>query len=207
MNPIYPWLDPNEVRRMAEQLLNPADDTAMSAADVGFDETFIGYGAHEVTLPAASPADGETTGEPPQSPPTAPVIQTAPEPQAAENFTTVPTALLERITRFRDRMRHEFSATDLFILDREGAVIFDESRHGRLHFLVRSVALASQRSAASLANVRVKIGAQAIFEVIPVETDHGSFILGAVFPASLSQANIALVMEALSQAISPTASP
>ena len=77
-------------------------------------------------------------------------------------------------------MRHNFSATGIFILDREGAVVFDESHHGRLHFLARSLALASRRPGASAGNVHVKIGAGATLEVIPVETAHGGLVLGLV---------------------------
>ena len=205
MDPIYPWLDPNEVRRLAERLLNPTHATAMSAADAGFGETFIGYGAHEVTPLTALPSAPEPAEGSPQSPPIESAIQTTPEPPVAENFTTAHGPLLDRITRFCDWMHRDFSATDLFILDRDSAVIFDESRHGRLHFLARSVALAPRRPAASMANVRVKIGAGATLEVIPVETADGCLILGAVVPDSLSPASIALVMDALAQVASPTA--
>jgi hypothetical protein len=100
-------------------------------------------------------------------------------------------------------MRHHFAATGIFILDREGSVIFDESNHGRLHFLARSLALASRRPGSSAGNVHVKIGAGATLEVIPVETAYGCLVLGAVVPESLQPAAVNAVMEALSQVAAP----
>ena len=100
-------------------------------------------------------------------------------------------------------MHHNFAATGIFILDREGAVIFDESNHGRLHFLARSLALASRRPGASAGNVHVKIGAGATLEVIPVETAYGCLVLGAVVPDSLAPASVVAVMEALALVASP----
>jgi hypothetical protein len=100
-------------------------------------------------------------------------------------------------------MAREFSATGVFILDREGAVIFDESDRGRLHFLARSLALASRRPGTSAANVHVKIGAGTTLEVIPVETAYGCLVLGAVVPDALPPAAVHAVMEALARIAAP----
>jgi hypothetical protein len=100
-------------------------------------------------------------------------------------------------------MHEQFSATGIFILDREGAVIFDDSGHGRLHFMARSLALASRRPGSAGGNVHVKIGAGATFEVIPVDTAYGCLVLGAVVPHALSPAAVSTVMEALSLAAAP----
>jgi len=94
-------------------------------------------------------------------------------------------------------MHRNFAATEIFILDREGSVIFDESRHGRLHFLARSLALASRRPGAAVGNVHVKIGAGATLEIIRVETAYGCLVLGAVVPDALNPPSITAVMDAL----------
>jgi hypothetical protein len=120
-----------------------------------------------------------------------------------ENPTSARGPFLDRITHFRDWMRHNFSATGIFILDREGSVIFDETSHGRLHFLARSLALASRRPGASPGNVHVKISAGATLEVIPVETAYGCLVLGAVVPESLTPSSVIAVMEALALVASP----
>lgn len=203
MDPIYPWLDPVEVRRLAEGLMKPNREPAASFSDAGFDEAFVGY-ASDRPAPAMTP--------PPLPPPQQVAVQPAPamparivvpqEPQV-DTQTTARGPFLDRITRFRDWMRHQFAATGIFILDREGAVIFDESSHGRLHFLARSLALASRRQGPSGGNVHVKIGANATLEVIPVDTAYGCLVLGAVVPESLPPASVAAVMDALAQVAAP----
>lgn len=191
MDPIYPWLDPVEVRRLADRLMRPGSAPAMTITDGGGDETFIGFTSEEPAAPV-------TTMPPP-----------APEPARSEEPQLAPTAargpFLDRILHFRDWLRQEFAATGIFILDREGIVIFDESSHGRLHFLARSLALASRRPGAPTGNVHVKISAGATLEVIPVETAYGCFVLGAVVPEALSPASVAAVMEALARVATPPA--
>ncbi len=207
MDPIYPWLDPIEVRRLADRLMKPGREPVMTVNDAGFDDGFVGYEAGQASQPAT----------PPPLPPQVrqePVVHTAPQIQQPapplenpplENPTTARGPFLDRIIRFRDWMRHNFSATGIFILDREGAVIFDESSHGRLHFLARSLALASRRPGSSAGNVHVKIGAGATLEVIPVDTAYGCLVLGAVVPDSLDPASVSAVMDALGQVASPPA--
>ena len=186
MDPINPWLDPAEVRRLAERLMQPNREPAVTAPDAGFNDAFVGYASEPVPQPPAPPPPGRE------------VIPLAPLTQ-----TTARGPFLDRITRFRDWLHHSFSATGIFILDREGAVIFDESSHGRLHFLARSLALASRRPGALAGNVHVKIGAGATLEVIPVDTTYGCLVLGAVVPEALDPPAVLAVMEALAQVAAP----
>ena len=192
MDPVYPWLDPIEVRRMADRLMKPNREPSVTVTDAGFDDGFVGYGTDSVSPPPPPPA-------------AAPAIHTTAAKVSAqpESLFIARGPFLDRITRFRDWMHQDFAATGIFILDREGAVIFDESHHGRLHFLARSLALASRRPGASAGNVHVKIGAGATLEVIPVETAYGCLVLGAVVPESLAPASVSTVMEALARVASP----
>ena len=196
MDPIHPWLDPIEVRRLAERLMTPNREPAVPLADAGFGEGFVGYASDPATPPPLPPQMVPATAVP--AVPPAPTL-----PPPAQTPSSARSPFLDRISRFRDWMRDSFSATGIFILDREGAVIFDESHHGRLHFLARSLALASRRPGASAGNVHVKIGAGATLEVIPVETAYGSFVLGAVVPEALDPAAVLAVMEALAQVAAP----
>lgn len=199
MDPIYPWLDPIEVRRLAERLMKPNHEPTVSVTDAGFDDGFVGYATEPTAaspLPSPPPPIREIAPAPPlEQAPSAP----------AEYPASARGPFLERIQRFRDWMRHQFSATGIFILDREGTVIFDESSHGRLHFLARSLALASRRPGATGGNVHVKIGAGATLEVVPVDTAYGCLVLGAVVPEALAPQAVAAVMDALAQVASPPA--
>jgi hypothetical protein len=201
MNPINPWLDPIEVRRLAERLMRPTRSPDLSVKDAGFDATFIGY-ATEPTEPPRPPAQAPQPQNPMAREPAAPVIE-QPAPKSPESLASSARGpFLERIRRFSDWMKHQFAASGVFILDREGSVIFDESNHSRLHFLARSLALASRRQGSST-NVHVKIGAGATLEVIPVETAYGCLVLGAVLPESMPPDAVTVVIDALSQVATP----
>jgi hypothetical protein len=194
MDPIYPWLDPAEVRRLADHLMRPHRDPAVPVTDLGFDDGFVGYEANQPKQPVTSPPPTQPHDAPLPTPPPIPII-----PVSTENPTAARGPQLERITRFRDWMHLHFSASGIFILNGEGSVIFDEGLHGRLHFLARSLALASRRPGTTVGNVHVKISATSILEVIPVETAQGYLVLGAVVPDSLDPKAITAVTEALSQ--------
>ncbi len=229
MDPIHPWLDPIEVRHLADQLMRPQREPAYTAAvdDAGFDSAFVGFASDSpapISTPRIVPNPFIAVGTPPPTPPPLeepkeiqapelapePVIIAAPSPPPLIEpvATSARGPFLERILQFRDWMRLTHAATGLFILDRDGAVIFDESHHGRLHFLARSLALASRRPGASAGNVHVKIAAGSTLEVIPVETAYGCLVLGAVVPHALDSVAVATVMESLAQvAIPPEPTP
>lgn len=209
MDPIYPWLDPVEVRRLADRLMKPNREPSVSVSDAGFDDGFVGFANEQppqavfIAVPS-TPAPQPAQVIEPALPRIAPPDLSPPPPlSASETRTTARGPFLDKINRFRDWMRHNFSATGIFILDREGAVIFDESSHGRLHFMARSLALASRRPGSSSGNVHVKIGAGATLEVIPVETAYGCLVLGAVVAEPLDPPSVTAVMEALMQVASP----
>lgn len=218
MDPLQPWIDADEVRRLAAKLIQPASDPAagVMTGEAGFDEGFVGFTG---TRPAAQEAPPG-----PAPPPAAqPVVEAQPEPVAAATPDATspddrafeekapPThpahsargPFLAKIRRFRDWLGREYGAAGVFILDREGAVIFDDGAHGRLHFLARSLALASRRPGSSPGNVHVKIGAGTTLEVIPVETAYGCLVLGALVSDSLPPAAVQSVMNALSAIASP----
>ena len=212
MDPINPWVDANEVRRLAERLLTPPSQPDVTVRDAGFDAGFIGFASERAAYappaftppppppPAPRPAIPEVmVPTPPPAPPAAP----SPFEAVVEPRTTVRGPFLDRITRFRDWFVNEFAATGIFILDREGSVIFDESGNARLHSLARDLALASRKPGGPPANVHLKIGTRATLEVIPVETAYGYLVLGAIVPEILPPAAIAEVMDALMKAASP----
>lgn len=202
MDVVHPWLDPVEVRRLAERLLAPVREQAVPIQDAGFGEQFVGY----------EPSAATPQPQPPS--PVVPVAVVAPPvvvpPEPAPAVVEVPAArndgrgpFLDRMARFRDWLNRNFQAVGVFLLDREGAVIFDESGHGKLHFLARSLAVASRRPGGMPGNVHVKVGASATLEVIPVDTPYGCLVLGAVVPAPLEPDAIADVMNALRLVASP----
>lgn len=192
MDPVNPWLDPSEVRHLAEQLLRPVAPVRLSAADHGFDESFVGFTSGGVVH--VVPEEKMTVELPPVS--AVPVSPPTPEPPPGPPSHIL---FLQRIHIFRDWLGKNFQATDIFILDREGKVIFDESGHGRLHFMARNLAIASRGSG----NIHVKIGPAAILELIPCETPYGQIVLGALVPNALPVGQVQTITESLIQTASP----
>ena len=210
MDPVNPWLDPAEVRHLAEQLLRPVAPVHPSAADPGFDASFIGFTKVGADLPVPQQVP-QTSSVPQLSQPVRPAEQPArsalqdtppvplltPEPPPAAPSRAL---FLQRLDIFRDWLTKHFQATDIFLLDREGKVMFDESGHGRLHFMARNLASATRAPG----NVHIKIGPAAILELIPCETPYGRIVLGALVPDALPAEHINMITEVLLQAASPT---
>lgn len=196
MDTINPWLDASEVRRLAERLMRPVHEPAVTISDAGFDEDFVGY---------ASPRPQASANDSP--PPAAASADPFPPPEVVEIPESAPIAagggFLDRVRRFRDWMRHHFTANGVFILDREGSVIFDDASEVRMQYLARSLALAARRPGATAANVHVKVGPGSTLEVIPVETAYGILVLGALVPEPLPAEAVTAVMEAICQVAVP----
>ncbi|WP_411825528.1 hypothetical protein [Luteolibacter sp. AS25] len=231
MDTINPWLDPSEVRHLAEQLMRPVAPARINAADPGFNDAFEGFTCAREKQ--EEPTVLEPTNFPPPSvaavAPAAPVAPVAPvAPQQAqvvpntaveiapaaesippavqhkpepEPLPQVPskTRFLERIQIFRDWLVKNFKASEIFILDREGKVIFDESGHGRLHFMARNLASASKGSG----NIHVKIGPSSILEVLPCDTPYGRIVLGTLVPEALPPHHVQTITQVLVQTASP----
>jgi hypothetical protein len=200
---IHPWLDPVAVRQLAEQLMGPPPRPSATGTDAGFDDGFIGFADFAGSPPAASVAMSTSTAIP--EPQSVPALNPSPVPTPSALSPANPQ--IDWSTRFCNWMRENFKTTDHFILNREGAVIFDESLHGRLHFLARSLALSLQRPSASAGHVHVKISAVTVLEIIPVATASGRLILGMIAQEPLSTSSVLTVIAALSQLAPSEASP
>lgn len=203
MDPVNPWLDPADVRRLADRLLRPAiGPTLQHVADPGFGDHFEGFApAASAAPPPRDPVQRRPT------PPPAPPAPLAPPPPAGPRAVAARGPFLDRILRFRSWMISQFATRGLFLLDRDGAVIFDDGSHGELHFLARSLAQSSRRPAGGAGNLHVKVGAEAILEVIPVDSPYGWLVLGTVVPKALSPAAVSAIINALRQVASPPAAP
>lgn len=217
MDPVNPWLDPSEVRHLAEQLLRPVSPARLAAADPGFDTTFVGF-----TDPERQSMETLAPVEEVETPPVLAISEIAqyelvpiqpfpetipqfPDPEPTQQAFTPPpqpspeTRFQQRIEIFRSWLSSSFQATDIFILNEKGDVLFDEGDHGRLHFMARNLVLSSS----SPENIHVKIGPESVLEVIPCETAFGRIVLGALVPAPIPAASVRTITEVLIQTASP----
>ena len=90
-----------------------------------------------------------------------------------------------------------FSCTGLFLLDRNGAVISDDTGYARLHTAARNLAHAARQPGAATPNVHMKIGAALTMEVVPVDTPYGLLVLGVLVPHPLGPDAVAAVVSAM----------
>lgn len=263
MDAVRSWLDPDEVRRLAQRLLVGRGEVLLPTAETPFGAAFEGFAggvgvvaarpaavvaeppAPVVPQPApaprvepaapAEPAPGppplpqgaareaEPAGAPPA--PEAPAALAAPAAPAApaagvvialEQLDEVPEPVVEerpaepprgpflqRVQRFRDWLRTQFGVRGMFLLDREGAVIFDDGVHEKLQALARSLAQASRAANGAGSNVHVKLGAEATLEVIPANTHYGLLVLGAVAPQAIPPKGVAMIIDSIQRTAMP----
>ena len=214
MDPVHPWVDPSEMMRLAEALMFAPAKAPETPEDTGFGGDFVGYaglGPSPVPTPAptpnpAQPAEVWPTRAGPLPPPQRAPTTQATQPPIAEPPSAPFNALgpfIERVSRFRDELHAQFRAKGVFILDKEGSIIFDESDHSRLHFIARSLAMARKKSNGGLGNVHVKVGSTNMLEVIPVDTVCGQMVLGLLVEQPLSSEAVIRIIQALQGADAP----
>jgi hypothetical protein len=198
MDPLEPWIDASAVRRLAERLLaDNREPEVTDSPDAGFGTEFVGYAVDAgprppVVEPKVFEPEIEVSPLPPVEPP-------EPGPPGRG-------PLLVRLARFRDALIRHTGARGVFILDREGKPVMEDPAYARMHFLARSLAQAYRPVAGQAGNVHVKIGANEVLEVVPVETPFGWLVLGAVVPRPLTAAAVAEIAAALKLAATPEGS-
>lgn len=178
--------------------------------DKSMQERIAEAALHAQHIPAttnpAQPAEVWPTRAGPLPPPQRAPTTQAPQPPIAEPPSAPFNALgpfIERVSRFRDELHAQFRAKGVFILDKEGSIIFDESDHSRLHFIARSLAMAGKKSNGGLGNVHVKVGSTNMLEVIPVDTVCGQMVLGLLVEQPLSSEAVIRIIQALQGADAP----
>lgn len=203
---------------MAARLLADVEDPEVKTGpDTGFGTDFEGFASDPVEeAPAAAPRSPAEAPPKPFQPVAA--VRLAPDPaeeQAREEIPSAPPLpaaapsppgrgpLLDRLARFRDALIKHTSAQGVFILDREGKPVMEDPAFGKLHFLARSLAQAYRPVSGQAGNVHVKIGANSVLEVVPVETAFGCLVLGAIVARPLSATAVAEIAQALRQAATP----
>lgn len=202
MDPLQPWVDAQEMRRLAEALMTSPARTPATSEDAGFNGDFIGF-ANDPNSPPAVPTPAPEKAPPP---PAAAAVTAPTEPtrSAAPVVTTrVRGPFLERLSRFREWLLAHGRVQGLFVLDKDGAVIFDDGDHERLHFMARSLAMAAKRSPDGWSHVHMKVGSTGLLEVIPIETVYGRMVLSLIVEHPLNAADVAPLTAALQQAVAP----
>jgi len=168
MDPINPWIDPNETRRMAERLMLPPREPVQAPEDTGFDESFVGFSDPVVALiepENTSPIQEEAATE-------VTSIEAVEAPAEDE---------VQAYAVHRAMLRDQFGAIGAFLVAGDGSSFFNEGDYGAFRFIGRELA----SNGAKPDHVRVKVGAAEVLELIPIHGESGSACLGVVFPNPL----------------------
>ena len=175
MDPINPWIDPAETRRMAERLMLPArEPVAMPKEEAGFDDSFVGFSDDAVEDADVDAALPRPAGD-------------EPPPPSADAEVAEPG--VEMGSEFADRwdwLRENFSVSGFFVFDAGGELVFDSGVHGGLYFIARDFVRAGAPH-----SIRMRIRSNAVLELIPIKADVGNLCLGVVVLAPLSQDEVA----------------
>ena len=191
MDSLHPWIDTDEVRRLAARLMKPSHNPEVAMTDAGFDEGFVGF---DVDSPASKTTEAVADFQEHSPITIAPVPVMVPVPEMTAATPREPYD--ERFHAFHNWMSAQFSVSEIFILDSQGEVIFNSGVHDRLCSLVRGLASAPHKPTA---NVRLKITATRTLEIIPVEITSGRILLGALVPKALSVVAVQSVMTELAK--------
>jgi hypothetical protein len=234
MDSVRPWLDSDDVRRMAQRLLAGRGSERLPTADTPFGDDFEGFaeggseksGNAARSRPAESadpaelsvaapapPAAGDVDGLASETMPGSPgaPVELEQSAELAEPAVEVRPSesprgpFLQRVQRFREWLGEQFAARGMFLLDREGVAIFDDGVNAKLQALARNLAQPSRISSGAGSNIHVRIEPGTILEVIPVDTHYGVMVLGAVVPQAVPARGVALIVDGLRRTATPPA--
>ncbi len=225
MDPIAPWLDRDELRRLAEALIAQPPEGDDPRAPETYGDSFEGFAEAD-----AKPSEPDETGPAPEQTTAA----SGGEAQAREALSAAraiaargglladgdstsgpaPAAaapssrparvpFVERLQTFGSWLREGISTATWFLLDREGRVLADEVHSAKLHQVAGTLARASrtatrQAGGSAVTGLRVRIGPEQTMEVVPINTRFGPLVLGVIVPRPLppeSAETLAIAMQ------------
>jgi len=184
MDPINPWLDADEVRKLAESLMPARTLPAASINDAGFNDAFVGFAAPDpVVAPAAALIPAPVIAPAPAATP-APVV-VSPAPSAAP--VTIPASFSSAasLQGFQSKIQQSHRAECLFIIDQTGKAVFGEDHYPQFHFIARSLTQNTERRAFPKGHIHIKIGPAQTLEIIPLQLPNRAWVAGIIVPQPL----------------------
>jgi hypothetical protein len=205
MGAVHGWMDENEVRRLAEGLMAAAPAPVGS----GYGDDFVGFAelGGSAGAEAGQTWAGDAFGGGAHGVPTVGVPNQAsgalaraserareagllgPLVSAGEALALSPAG---RLAEFRGWLTAELGTAEIFLLDREGEVVFDGLSQSKAGDFARSLARGSRSAgrdgAAGTVAVHLKLGHAAILEIFPLEIPGGRMVMAVVVPVAMASA-------------------
>jgi len=207
MDTVRSWLDANEVRRLAEGLMEPSHEKEIAESDAGYDEKFEGYTdstvrseSDAVTSPRASVSNALATAR--KVAEGSGMLQGSSgsiEPEQEDKKQAQPLDLSELdqavILSHSKKWAEQFDLNSLILMAGDQEVVFDTLENKMLAQMARKLAKSTPKSG----NLFVKVGAEACLQVVEISTAYGSLTLGSLVVAPLSADRLVLLSAMVNQ--------
>lgn len=193
MDPVQPWVDAEEMRRLAEALMASPTVIPKTIAEVGYSQEFEGYAGDAPTVTV-----GHKLLDPVVAAIVEPAVRSDPtQPMRADPLTFVKAPYAPRLRQYVEWVCSREPVLGMFLLNHDGKIVYDSGDHARYHFMARSLAQAAQRQ--QLAHAQMKIGAGDLLEVIPVDVEVGQWVVGLIMNRSLTDGDVVILCQSLQQ--------
>ena len=194
MDTVRSWLDANEVRRLAEELMEPSHEKEIAESDAGYDEQFEGY------TDSTAPSEFDSVASPRASVSNAlaaarkvaegsGMLQASsggidPEQEHKKQAQPIDLSELDQavILSHSKKWAEQFGLSSLILMGEGQEVVFDTLENKMLTRMARKLAKSTPESG----NLFVKVGAEACLQVVEISTAYGSLSLGSLVVAPLS---------------------
>ena len=219
------WLDPDEVRSLAEGLLAKTPVSQIPSHESVFGESFEGFDGEPVlsnpvdspgppVQPIASePVNPFREGQASPVGSTSPVNQVAPHKvatsQKAERSSGGLASLPRALGTFSDWLKKQTPILAAFVCDSKGVVVLDEVASEKLIKVARSLALASSNKGTgeSRGLLQVVIARDRMMEILPLESNEGLSIAGLVVARPLNSEALMMIRRSFKTALSRSLTP
>lgn len=215
MDTVQSWLDANEVRRMAEDLMSPASQKELVQSDAAYHEGFTGYAdqsqdqfgsvdqaprvsVSKALASARKVAEGSGMLQASQSsisntgnvisPPSKESIIEAPQSDICEVDPL-------KILMLSEQWVKQFNLRSMVVMAPNAVVLFDTLGNTKLTQMAQKLA----NGAPVAGNLFVRIGAGACLQVVHVSIGRGDLIFGLLLSAALSSDQISILLGQVSE--------
>jgi hypothetical protein len=231
------WLDPDEVRSLAEGLLAKTPVSQIPSHESVFGESFEGFDG-EPALSDTIPTPVVPSAPPVQSmasEPVSPFSQAAPKPKPARSVVeeikrpVQPTSFRKEqapvasaapakqallglpcaLGTFSDWLKKQTPILAAFVCDPKGEVVLDEIGSEKLIKVARSLTLASITKGAGESSglLQIKIAKDRMIEILPLESKEGHSIAGLVVVRPLTSEALTTIRRSFETALSRSSTP